>query len=201
MTAHMRALLLSALLFTANCAAQNDLATAPPQFGDFAMGFVASVADNAKPAGPSRTATPDEWETAIEKAVGERLNRYNGNKLYDIGIGVNAYALAVPGIPLVLSPKSALVISVDVWDDSAKMKINAAPKQFTIFEGMSGETLVGSGLTQTKEQQMEKLSFNAAARINEWLVENKAWFTPEAVAARAALSAAQAGGATKATSN
>jgi hypothetical protein len=34
---------------------------------------------------------------------------------------------------------------------------------------------------------MATLSANAARQINDWLVENKAWFTPEAVAARATL--------------
>ncbi len=97
----------------------------------------------------------------------------------------------MPGIPLVLSPKSALVVTVNIWDDAAQRTVNAEGKQFTVFERLSGETVVGSGLTQSREQQMQNLSRNAARLINEWLVENKAWFTPEAVAARAAMTAAQ----------
>ena len=41
---------------------------------------------------------------------------------------------------------------------------------------------------------MQTLSENVARRINDWLIENKAWFTPEAVTARAAMAAAQPGG-------
>jgi hypothetical protein len=117
------------------------------------------------------------------------MGRYEGDKLYHIGVGVDAYALAVPGVPLVLSPKSVLAITVNVWDDTAGRKINAEPKQFTVLEQISGATVVGSGLTQSKDEQMANLSANAARLINDWMVENAAWFTPEAVAARAALAA------------
>lgn len=174
------------LTLLAACAAE-DLSQPPEDFGAFALGYNIVVAKNAKPVGPSRTATAEEWETALKEAIGARFGRYDGDKLYHIGIGVDGYALAVPGVPVVLSPKSVLAITVNVWDDTAGRKINAEPKQFTVFERLSGETVVGSGLTQTKEQQMANLSANAARLINDWLIDNAAWFTPEAVAARALL--------------
>jgi hypothetical protein len=181
---------LSALFLLGACGG-NELAAPPKDFGDFQLGYNIVVAKNAKPVGPSRSATPAEWEAAIKAAIAERFDRYQGDKLYHIGIGVDGYALAVPGIPLVLSPKSALVVTVDVWDDAAQRTVNGESKQFTVFERLSGETVIGSGLTQSREQQMQNLSRNAARLINEWLVENKSWFTPEAVAARAAITGAQ----------
>ena len=168
----------------------SDLTTPPKPLGDFRLGYGIVVADNAEPAGPSRKATPDEWEAVLQKSLRAQLDRYQGEKLYHVGVGVKAYALAVPGVPLVLSPKSVIVISVDVWDDAIQKTINAEPKEFTVFEGLSGSTVIGSGLTKSREQQMQTLADNAAQRITDWLVENKAWFTPEAVAARAALAAA-----------
>lgn len=175
-----------ALSLLAACAAEDP--NAPPEdFGDFALGYNVVVAKNAQAVGPSRKATAEEWEGALKSAIGERLARYQGEKLYHIGVGVDAYALAVPGVPVVLSPKSVLAITVNVWDDAARRAVNAAPKQFTVFEGLTGDTVVGSGLTKTREEQMATLSTNAARQINAWLVENKAWFTPEAVAARAKL--------------
>lgn len=180
---------LTALLFLAACAG-DDLSAPPKDFGDFRLGYNIVVAKNAKPVGPSRPATPAEWEAALKQAMQERIGRYQGEKLYHIGIGVDGYALAVPGIPLVLSPKSALAITVNVWDNSAQRTVNSEPKSFTVFESFSGETVVGSGLTQSREQQMQNLSRNAARQINDWLIENKSWFTPEAVAARAAVTAA-----------
>jgi hypothetical protein len=176
-----------ALLALAACAGGPDLSKPPEPIGDFRLGYNIVVADNAEPVGPSRKATADEWEAAVKDAVAKNIGRYQGDKLYHLGIGVNAYALAVPGVPLVLSPKSVLVISVDVWDDTAQRTANAETKQFTIFEGISGQTVIGSGLTKSREEQMTTLAENAATQINKWLVENKAWFTPEAAAARALL--------------
>lgn len=169
------------------CGATNDLSKPPTPFGEFQLGYDIVVADKAEPVGPSRKATPEEWEAAMKTAVDARFRRYVGNKLYHLGIAVNAYALAVPGIPILISPKSVVVVSVDVWDDTAGRIINAETKQFTVFEGLNGSTVIGSGLTKTRDQQMQTLSENTARQINDWLVMNKVWFTPEAVAARAAL--------------
>ena len=49
-------------------------------------------------------------------------------------------------------------------------------KQFTVFESLSEETVVGSGLTQTKEEQMQNLSRNAAKMIQTWMLEHPEWF-------------------------
>ncbi|MCB2130736.1 MAG: hypothetical protein KDE03_17145 [Rhodobacteraceae bacterium] len=179
-------------VFTLAACAANDLSNPPTPLGNFQLGYNVVVAKNAEPVGPSRKATAAEWEAAMKKAIADRFGRYDGDKLYHIGIGVDAYALAVPGIPVVLSPKSVLVVTANVWDDTAQRKINAEPKQFTVFERLSGETIIGSGLTQSREQQIANLAANAARLINDWLIENKAWFTPEAVAARAMLAGAEA---------
>ena len=181
-----RAAIAALVLLLAGCGAE-DLSKTPPPLGNFELGYNIVVAKNAKPVGPSRPATAAEWEASLKAAVAERIGRYDGGKLYHLGVGVEAYALAVPGIPVVLSPKSVLAITVNVWDDTAQRIINAEPKQLTVFENFSGSTLIGSGLTKSREQQMETLSRNAARKIDEWLIANKAWFTPEAAAARAVL--------------
>jgi hypothetical protein len=175
-----------AVVFLAACA-EKDLTKPPEPIGDFALGYNIVVAKNAQPVGPSRTATAEEWEKALSAAIAADVGRYQGGKLYHIGVGVDGYALALPGVPVVFKPRSVLAITVNVWDDTAGRKVNAEPKKFTVFEGRSGETFIGSGITQTREQQMARLSRNAAAKIQAWLVENKAWFTPEAVRGRAVL--------------
>lgn len=181
------ALALLATLALMACGGTPDLSKPPTPFGDFRLGYAIVVAKDAQPVGPSRKATPEEWKTALEGAIKAQLGRYEGDKLYHVGVGVHNYALAVPGIPIVLSPKSVLQISVDVWDDTAQRTINAETKQFTIWEGLNPGTMIGSGLTKSREEQMATLSANAAKAINDWLVQNKAWFTPEAVAARKLL--------------
>lgn len=74
-----------------------------------------------------------------------------------------------------------MILSVTVWDDEAQKKLNEEPRLLTIYEGVSGETLIGSGLTRSKEEQLEILSRNAAARIEKWLQSNGAWFGVENV--------------------
>lgn len=178
-------------LFLVACGG-DDLAKPPKPLGDFRLGFNVVVADKAQAVGPSRKATPEEWETLIKAEVAKRLGRYDGEKLYHVGVSVDAYALAVPGIPIVVSPKSVLAITVNVFDDTAGVPVNPEPQTFTVFERLSGETVVGSGLTQSREQQMQNLASNAARQIAEWLADNKGWFTPQAVAARATAAAAAA---------
>ncbi len=155
---------------------KSDLAEPPVPLGDFALGLNIAVTDKLQKVPISREATPEAWEAAVEKAVQDRFGRYEGTKLYNIGISVDAYALAPPGIPLVLKPKSVLVVTASIFDDAAGTQLNAEGKRFTIFEKMSPETFIGSGVTQSKEKQMEVLAYNAVKRVEEWLLENPEWF-------------------------
>jgi hypothetical protein len=36
--------------------------------------------------------------------------------------------------------------------------------------------VIGSGLTRTKAKQMEVLSYNAAKRVEQWLLDHPEWF-------------------------
>lgn len=163
------------LLLLAACA-NDDLSAPPVDLGDFVLGHNIVVADNAQKAPISRGATPDEWETVVKKAVVDRFGRYEGDRIYNIGISVDGYALAPPGIPVVAAPKSVLVITANVWDDAKALKLNQEGKMFTIFENFDGQNVIGSGLTKTREQQMAALAFNAARAVEGWFVENPTWF-------------------------
>lgn len=154
----------------------NDLKEPPVPLGDFALGLNIAVADNIQKVPISREASKEDWQAAMQKAVADRFGRYEGSKLYNIGISIDAYALAPPGVPLVLKPKSVLVITANIWDDAAQKKLNPEGKQLTIFEHMSAETVIGSGVTQNKAKQMEVLSYNAAKAVEKWLLEHPEWF-------------------------
>lgn len=161
----------------------NDLAKPPPPLGDFVLGINVSVASMAQKGPLSREVTTAEMEAAIKSAVADRFGRYQGDKIYNIGIAVDGYALAPPGIPLVLKPKSVLVITVNVFDDAAGVALNPGGKQLTVFERMSPETVIGSGLTRTKAEQLAILSYNAAKAVERYLLENPQWFpAPASVA-------------------
>ncbi len=185
------------LLALAACAT-NDLADPPVPLGDFALGLNVAVADKVEMVPISRPATPEEWETAMIKAVDDRFGRYDGTRLFNIGISVDGFALAPPGIPVVAAPKSVLVVTANIWDDAAQKKLNAEGKQFTVFESLSGDTVIGTGLTRSKQQQMDALAYNAVKKVEDWLLENPEWFgmTREeldaALAARAAALKARA---------
>lgn len=175
----------------AGCTNPNDLDRAPVPLGDFKLAHNVVVAPNLTKGPASREASKEEWIAVMKKAIDERFSRYDGDKLYHLAISVEGYVLAVPGVPLVASPKSALIIHVTVWDDAAGKKLNEEPEQVTIVESISGSTLIGSGLTQSKEVQMENLSRNAAKLIQNWLVRqnlNEDWFGGAAANRAAAAS-------------
>jgi hypothetical protein len=136
------------------------------------------VADNAQKVPISRDATPDEWEAALSRAVQDRFGRYDGPRFYNIGINVDGYALAPPGVPVLVTPKSVLVVTVNVWDDERQQKLNGAGTQFTVFESLSGEQVIGTGITRTKKEQMDALAYNAAKVIENWFLEHPQWFGP-----------------------
>lgn len=172
--ARLTAVLLVVGLLSA-CAGK-DVVEAPVELGDFKLGLNIVVADNPQKVPISREADPKDWDDSLTAALQKRLGRYDGDKFYNLGVSVDAYALAPPGIPLVLSPKSALVVTATLWDDAKGKKLNEKGEQFTVFEGLDGETMLGSGLTRTADQQMEKLSYNAAKRIERWLSDHPEWF-------------------------
>jgi len=197
--------LLRGIAFSLGCAvlagcATNDLAEPPVNLGAFALGHNVVVADKMQMVPISRPATADEWETAMKKAIADRFGRYEGDRVYNIGISVDGFALAPPGIPVVISPKSVLVVTANIWDDAKAQKLNPEGKQFTVFEGLSGDTVVGSGLTKTREQQMATLSYNAAKAVEGWLLTHPEWFgLPDAKTVKAEAEAAKATAKTAAT--
>lgn len=156
-----------------------DVSTLEPRkpMGDFQLGFNVVVADKAQMVPPSRKAAAAEWESLLKREVERRLGRYEGARLYHLGVAVTAYALAIPGIPLVFSPKSALILRVNVWDDAAQEKLTETPKELVVLESLSPQTLLSSGLTQDRDRQMRNLAYNAARQIEGWLAANAdEWF-------------------------
>ncbi len=177
---------LFAVLFTVmaltGCTNPNDLDKNPVYLGDFKLGHNVVVAPKLTKGPASRTATKEEWITEMKAAIDERFSRYDGDNFYHLGISVEGYVLAIPGVPIVASPKSALIINVTAWDDTRQQKLNEKPEQITILESFSGNTIFGSGLTQSKQKQMYNLTRNASKQIQNWLErenDKNGWFEPD----------------------
>ena len=171
----IRLLALCAGLAAVSACGLSDLEEPPVDMGNFRLGLNIAVADKAEKVPISRTASEEEWEAAITDAIQQRFGRYKGSKMYNIGISVDGYALAPPGIPVIAAPKSVLVITANVWDDAAQKKLNAEGKQITLWED-AGANILGSGLIRGRDRQMESLAYNAAKRVEQWFQENPEWF-------------------------
>jgi hypothetical protein len=168
------------ILALAACTQTETANKAPDPLGDFKLGYAIVVAKNAQKGPLSRSIDPAEIKAALQPKLEKSLSVYQGSRLYHVAVAVDAYILAVPGIPLVASPKSALIISVDVWDDQKQAKVMER-KQITVMEKISGKSFFGSGLTQNKQQQLDSLTTSAVKQVEIWLRKNEALFAPDVV--------------------
>lgn len=174
-------------LSAAACTNPDDLDEAPAYLGNFHLGHNVVVAPNLTKGPASREASKEEWAAVMKSAVEQRFGRYEGTRLYHLGISIEGYVLAIPGIPLVAAPKSALILKVTAWDDANEKKLNPEPETITVVESISGKTMLSSGLTQSKETQMDNLSRNAAKLIQDWLVrmnDQNGWFEDDGMPAK-----------------
>lgn len=188
-----RTLTIVAVLFVSACASEDPLIFEQPEMGSFQMKWNIVVADNARLVPPSRSATALEWQDVLGSEIDRRFSGYAGGRDFHIAVNVDGYALAPPGIPVLLAPKSILVLSANVWDDAEARKLHSEPERITVFEGANATTIIGSGFTKTKEEQMRALSRNAAKAIQNWILSNPEWLAlPPLATAQTPQSDAQA---------
>lgn len=171
--------ILMTVTFLAACNGAADLNKPPVPLGDFNLYHNIVVAPKVQKLPISRVVTEEVLTTAVKDAIAERFDRYDGARNYHFGVSVEGYVLAPPGIPLVLAPKSIMIINLTVWDDAAGVKLTDKPHQITVFESFDQGPIVGSGYTKTAEEQLKNLSQNAAKSIENYLVKQNAaegWF-------------------------
>jgi len=166
---------LVAVILLGACAA-GDLEETPDPIGDFRLGFfVPSTAPEMTKGPASREATPEEWKAAMKAAFEPRFQRYAGGSFFHIGAIVDGYVLAQPGIPIVLAPKSVLIFRVTIIEDATGKQFPEEPHQITVVESVGAGTVLGSGLTSTKEEQLADLAENAARQTERWM-RDQPWF-------------------------
>ena len=172
---HIGALIGAAALLSA-CANGENLGDLRPELGDFRLAHNIVLTENTVQGPLSREADLDEMREVVTAEIARRFERYEGDRLYHLAVNIDAYVLAVPGVPLVASPRSALIIGVFLWDDALGRPVNEERRQFTVLENLSGESIVGSGLTRSADEQLQVLARNAALVIENWMAENPDWF-------------------------
>jgi hypothetical protein len=159
----------------AGCGANKTLST-QKDLGEFRLGHNVVIADNAETVAASRKVDVNEMEEVITAEIDKRLGRYEGRQLYHVGVTVAGYYIATPGVPVVVSPKSVMILLVNVWDDAAQKKLTDEPHQITVFESAGIGTLVGSGYLLNSDEQVLDLAQNAVAEIEAFIEENPDWF-------------------------
>lgn len=166
-------------LILAGCAAEDDLSLTPEPVGQFRLGHNIAIADNVQLGPFSREMSEDDIEATVQNAVAKRLRRYDGDGLYHLGIVVGGLVLAQPGVPVIYSPKSVMILDVTVFDNATQKKLNEEPHRIFAGEGFRNSVpFLGSGYVRGPEKQLENLSADAAKKIEEWLLENSDWFEP-----------------------
>ena len=171
--------ILITVTFLAACNGASDLNKPPVPLGDFNLYHNIVVAPKVQKLPISRVVSEEVLTTAVKDAIAERFDRYDGARNYHFGVSVEGYVLAPPGIPLVLAPKSIMILNLTVWDDAAGRKLTDKPHQVTVFESFDQGPIIGSGYTKTAEEQLKNLSQNAAKSIEGYLVKQNAaegWF-------------------------
>jgi len=161
----------------AACGSIDDPNAPLAPLGNFRLGHTVIVTENAKMVPPSRRADLEAWKTLMKSDIDQRLGQYEGEKLYHLGVHIDSYVLAVPGVPLVAVPKSVLVVSLSVFDNKTRQRITEEPHQIVVFERSQKSTfIVGSGIVNSKDEQMQNLSRNLSRQISKYLQQNKQWF-------------------------
>lgn len=165
-----------ALAALASCGARSTEVTSEKlDLGDFTMGHNIVVAPDLQKGPLSRELPKEQWIASMKDALDARLGRYDGDRLVHFGVNLSGYMLAQRGVPVLLSTKSALILTVTVWDDRAGTKFNEEPREIIVLESFgSGTVVTSSGFTMTAQEQMDNLTFNAAREIERWLHENRA---------------------------
>ena len=202
---------LALVLLVGACAGQ-PLHERPEPIGDFRLGYAIAKVERPEQGPFSRVISDEKIKEEVEAAVRARLGRYDGDGLYHIGMAVGGYVLAQPGVPLIFSPKSIMIVDVTVFDNATRQKLSEEPFRITAFEGLKNTApIIGSGLARGAEAQLENLSEQVAVQIENWLRENPEWFVPEpgqtrapfdpAAARRPAAGASSAAGAAATPAN
>lgn len=167
------------LLGLAACAVPDPETDEIVELGDFRLLSNVAVTTNARKMGVSREADAEAWEEVLETAIDKRFARYEGETPYILSYSLDGYILATKGGRLALAPRSAMSMTVHIWQTEPQKRLAERSKQLLVLEQFDGETFIGSGLFRAKEEQMENLAAQFAKAVERWLLANGDLFGSE----------------------
>ena len=147
--------------------------------GDFKLGYAVVVTTSTQVGPLSRKLPNEDFEASLTNELKRVFGSFEGSRYYHISLSVDGYVLAQPGVPLVLSPKSALIVTLNVWDDAKQKLILDEPKQFTVLEKFAAKNILGSGYTMSAEEQLAELTKSTVKQVYKYLRENENLFKSE----------------------
>lgn len=154
------------------CAVPDPETDPQVNLGDFRLLGNVAVTNSARKMGVSRDASAEEWEANLETAIQDRFGRYTGETPYTLSYSLDGYILATKAGRLALAPRSAMSMTVHIWQTDPLDRLEDRSKQLLILEALDGETVIGSGLFRDKDEQMANLSAQFAKAVERWLLAN-----------------------------
>ena len=167
----------ASLMLAVGCTTDLSPEVARQPIGDFRLEHLVVVVDDPFSPAVSRKLSDEVIAAALTEAVEARLGRFEGSGTNFIGVKVAGYVLAPRAVPILFAPRSQLYLNVIAYD-AAQNRLNAEPHQLVVNERAGGDTVIGSGYTQSAEEQLAELADNAAIEIEKWLRDNADWFAP-----------------------
>lgn len=116
--------------------------------------------------------SPEDMTTQLRRAITSKLSELQGDRVYNIGIKVTGYMLANPSVLTVSSPKSVLMLSVSVWNDSPDNKLMLPPSTVIAVDGLYGSALSIAKSQGSKDQRLAALTGRAGVEIAQYLARN-----------------------------
>jgi len=173
--ARRAAALLALPLLLAACTSELDPDVARSGIGDFSLDRIVVIIEDPLVPPYSRSLSEAQVKAAVEDSLKRRFGRFEGSGKYSIGVKVHGYVLSGPAVPVLFAPRSQLFLSVNAYD-AVPARLNPDTLQLTVHEDAGGDTFIGSGYSQTAEQQIAELAENAAIEIERWMRKNPEWF-------------------------
>ncbi len=102
-----------------------------------------------------------------------RFRRYDGDQFYHLGVRVEGYVLAAPGIPLVVRAQIGVIVTVTVCGRRRGHEAERrSPSRSPCSKRCRARRSSASGLTQTKEEQLTAAVAERRPEIENWLREH-----------------------------